>query len=179
MLCCASKNTKQRKGPIDNPAAVRGPTRETNVLANMGVEVIDAEEVANTFNIGVVIGSGHFAEIREAVRNSNGQKLAIKLIDKKDGDEKFFKMIIRESALMREMDHPNIVKCHDVLETSRHIIFAMELAEWDLFTLYISPNSSVMGVEAECIKHVRVLSNRCLTSGEASECDRISVCCCE
>ena len=60
-------------------------------------------------------------------------------------------------SLMKELDHPNIVKCYDILETHRHVIFAMDLAEWDLFTLYISPTSQTMGVERECTRHVRCL----------------------
>ena len=69
-----------------------------HVLADLGVELVAPELVAGQYDLGVVVGSGHFAEIREAVRRSDGEKVAIKFIDKKDGDDKFFKMVYRESA---------------------------------------------------------------------------------
>ena len=40
---------------------------------------------------------------------------------------------------MMSLHHPNCVRCYEVLETPKHVILALEMAENDLFSLYERP----------------------------------------
>jgi len=63
------------------------------------------------------------AQVREAVHESTGQRVAIKIIRKVDGDkpELAKKMREREIAIMKLVDHPNIVRLYDVYETEENM----------------------------------------------------------
>eukprot|EP01102_Stenamoeba_stenopodia_P015693 TRINITY_DN5375_c1_g1_i2.p1 TRINITY_DN5375_c1_g1~~TRINITY_DN5375_c1_g1_i2.p1 ORF type:complete len:417 (+),score=115.38 TRINITY_DN5375_c1_g1_i2:43-1293(+) len=85
------------------------------------------------------LGEGYAAQVREAVHESTGQRVAIKIIRKVDGDkpELAKKMREREIAIMKLVDHPNIVRLYDVYETDENIYLVMELLEGTLFNYVI------------------------------------------
>ena len=76
------------------------------------------------YTLGQVIGEGSYGKIRLA---KIGQKsVAIKQL-KKSNDMKDF--IAREIKVMLSLNHENIVKVYDVIETKKNICIVMELAE--------------------------------------------------
>lgn len=92
LACCGSRQRERAPNKLGDEAAA-------SVLGGLGVALTAPEQVASHYDLGVVVGSGHFAEIRETIRRSDGKKLALKFIDKKDGDGKFFRMVQREARL--------------------------------------------------------------------------------
>ncbi|KAJ8331017.1 hypothetical protein O5D80_001027 [Batrachochytrium dendrobatidis] len=72
------------------------------------------------------IGTGAFSEVKLAVERSNGQKYAIKVIDKakckgKEG------MIEMEVNILKRVRHPNIVQLYEMYEFNDKIYLVMEL----------------------------------------------------
>jgi serine/threonine protein kinase len=61
-----------------------------------------------------VIGIGSFATVYLAHRNSNGELVAIKVIDRSRLNKKLAGNLIGEIAVLREFRHPNIVSFHEL-----------------------------------------------------------------
>ncbi|KAL7102804.1 hypothetical protein ACP275_08G140500 [Erythranthe tilingii] len=79
------------------------------------------------YEIGKLIGQGTFAKVYHARNVSNGEGVAIKVIDK----EKIMKIglidhIKREISILRRVRHPNIVQLFEVMATKSKIFFVME-----------------------------------------------------
>uniref|UniRef100_A0A2P2K8B1 non-specific serine/threonine protein kinase n=1 Tax=Rhizophora mucronata TaxID=61149 RepID=A0A2P2K8B1_RHIMU len=67
------------------------------------------------YQISRTIGEGTFAKVKLAVDTTNGQYVAIKIIDKKMVVECNLKyQVQREIRTMKLLHHPNIVRIHEV-----------------------------------------------------------------
>lgn len=73
--------------------------------------------------VGNVIGEGGFAEVRIGKSKVTGRKVAIKTMKK---HEAHMKLYGREIAILKRVDHPNIVKTYDLFETATKIHIVME-----------------------------------------------------
>ncbi|PXF41344.1 CBL-interacting serine/threonine-protein kinase 8 [Gracilariopsis chorda] len=74
------------------------------------------------------IGEGAFAEVRLAVHEDTGERLAVKIFDRACFPRPDFeKDIRREIQIMQYLHHPNIVSMRTVLVTARKIYIFMEL----------------------------------------------------
>ncbi|KAL8136979.1 hypothetical protein V2J09_002980 [Rumex salicifolius] len=70
------------------------------------------------YQLGPVIGEGTFAKVKVAKNTINGQQVAIKIIDKI--------MVQSEIRTMKLLNHPNIVRIHEVLASKTKIYIVME-----------------------------------------------------
>ncbi|GLT29028.1 hypothetical protein SLA2020_039210 [Shorea laevis] len=74
-----------------------------------------------------VIGEGTFAKVKLAVDTTNGQNVAIKIIDKQMVMESNLKyQVQREIRTMTLLHHPNIVRIHEVIGSKTKIYIVME-----------------------------------------------------
>lgn len=79
------------------------------------------------YRLGRTIGEGTFAKVKLAVNSLNGQYVAIKILDKKMVMESHLKyQVQREIRTMKLLNHPNIVRIHEVLGTKTKIYIVME-----------------------------------------------------
>ncbi|RUP46098.1 kinase-like domain-containing protein [Jimgerdemannia flammicorona] len=82
------------------------------------------------------LGAGAFAEVRMALCKRTREQLAVKIMDKNrlhmsqmNGTD-----FAREVEILKKVNHPNIVRVHDVIETERYIyIFLQMVTGGDLF----------------------------------------------
>ncbi|KAI3638604.1 hypothetical protein MIR68_003102 [Amoeboaphelidium protococcarum] len=72
------------------------------------------------------IGQGNFAKVKLAKHKLTGQEVAIKIIDKTTLDEKKLGKLHREVRIMKMLNHPNIVKLFEVIETKHTLFLVME-----------------------------------------------------
>ncbi|KAJ8027528.1 Hormonally up-regulated neu tumor-associated kinase [Holothuria leucospilota] len=79
--------------------------------------------------IGRLLGEGSFAKVREAMHTVVGEKVAIKIIDKKEAQTDFYihKHLRREAAILQQLRHPNIVALLEVLETDNNLYMVLEI----------------------------------------------------
>jgi len=75
----------------------------------------------------VDLGSGAFSVVKLGIDRSTDEKVAIKVIEKKNVSEKFMKNLGREIEIMIKVDHPNVVKMYDMYDTGDRFYFVMEL----------------------------------------------------
>lgn len=75
------------------------------------------------YEIGPVIGEGGFARVRLGRCVLTGEPRAIKTMNK---NEEHARLFGREVAIIKRVNHPNIVKTYNVYETNRQIHIVME-----------------------------------------------------
>ncbi|KAL4346095.1 hypothetical protein AHAS_Ahas11G0344100 [Arachis hypogaea] len=76
------------------------------------------EKHIGKYRLGRTIGEGTFSKVKLAVNEDNGEKVAIKVIDKH--------MVKREISTMKLLHHPNIVRIFEVIGTKTKIYIVME-----------------------------------------------------
>ncbi|KAL7864997.1 hypothetical protein AOLI_G00164170 [Acnodon oligacanthus] len=82
-----------------------------------------------SYLVGKMINKGSFAKVMEGMHISTGEKVAIKVIDKKKArqDSYVLKNMKREPRIHQMIRHPNIVLLLETLETENCYYMAMEL----------------------------------------------------
>ena len=74
------------------------------------------------------IGKGNFAKVKLAKHFPTGREVAIKIIDKTQLNQTSLQKLFREVRIMKFLDHPNIVKLYEVIETDKTLYLVMEYA---------------------------------------------------
>ncbi|CAF5198842.1 unnamed protein product, partial [Rotaria magnacalcarata] len=74
------------------------------------------------------IGKGNFAKVKLAKHIPTGREVAIKIIDKTQLNPTSLQKLFREVKIMKGLDHPNIVKLFEVIETEKTLYLVMEYA---------------------------------------------------
>ncbi|XP_055995271.1 MAP/microtubule affinity-regulating kinase 3-like isoform X24 [Ostrea edulis] len=74
------------------------------------------------------IGKGNFAKVKLAKHVPTGREVAIKIIDKTQLNPSSLNKLFREVRIMKNLDHPNIVKLFEVIETEKTLYLVMEYA---------------------------------------------------
>jgi len=80
--------------------------------------------------LGQTIGEGEFGKVKMGWKKEGGVQVAIKLIRKESlqGNTTRLPKIYREISILRELQHPNIVRLHEFVETERHMGIILEYA---------------------------------------------------
>ncbi|KAL1335333.1 hypothetical protein AAHE18_11G240900 [Arachis hypogaea] len=85
------------------------------------------EKHIGKYRLGRTIGEGTFSKVKLAVNEDNGEKVAIKVIDKHMVMENNLKnQVKREISTMKLLHHPNIVRIFEVIGTKTKIYIVME-----------------------------------------------------
>lgn len=74
------------------------------------------------------IGKGNFAKVKLARHILTGREVAIKIIDKTQLNPTSLQKLFREVRIMKILNHPNIVKLFEVIETEKTLYLIMEYA---------------------------------------------------
>lgn len=83
--------------------------------------------VEDFYTIGKEIGRGAFSIVKEGTNKDDGEKYAIKIIEKKYIKKKHVEQLRREIDIMRKVDHPNVLALIDLFETEKELTLVMEL----------------------------------------------------
>ncbi|XP_028838053.1 serine/threonine-protein kinase MARK2 isoform X6 [Denticeps clupeoides] len=74
------------------------------------------------------IGKGNFAKVKLARHILTGKEVAVKIIDKTQLNSSSLQKLFREVRIMKLLNHPNIVKLFEVIETEKSLYLVMEYA---------------------------------------------------
>uniref|UniRef100_A0A3Q1HZD6 MAP/microtubule affinity-regulating kinase 3 n=1 Tax=Anabas testudineus TaxID=64144 RepID=A0A3Q1HZD6_ANATE len=87
----------------------------------------DSPHVGN-YRLLKTIGKGNFAKVKLARHILTGREVAIKIIDKTQLNPTSLQKLFREVRIMKILNHPNIVKLFEVIETEKTLYLVMEYA---------------------------------------------------
>jgi serine/threonine protein kinase len=74
--------------------------------------------------IGKELGKGSYAVVKQVLHKPSGMKLAIKFYDKFRLMDPLRKNAVkREIQIMKQLDHPNVVKLYEVIDTTKQVNF--------------------------------------------------------
>ncbi|GLD47599.1 MAP/microtubule affinity-regulating kinase 3 [Lates japonicus] len=100
--------------------------------ARTGVRSRSSEEQqqphVGNYRLLKTIGKGNFAKVKLARHILTGREVAIKIIDKTQLNPNSLQKLFREVRIMKILNHPNIVKLFEVIETERTLYLVMEYA---------------------------------------------------
>ncbi|XP_035466293.1 MAP/microtubule affinity-regulating kinase 3a isoform X10 [Scophthalmus maximus] len=100
--------------------------------ARSGVRTRSSEEPqqphVGNYRLLKTIGKGNFAKVKLARHILTGREVAIKIIDKTQLNPNSLQKLFREVRIMKILNHPNIVKLFEVIETERTLYLVMEYA---------------------------------------------------
>uniref|UniRef100_A0A453Z021 MAP/microtubule affinity-regulating kinase 3 n=1 Tax=Anopheles gambiae TaxID=7165 RepID=A0A453Z021_ANOGA len=86
------------------------------------------EEHIGKYKLLKTIGKGNFAKVKLAKHVPTNKEVAIKIIDKTQLNPSSLQKLYREVRIMKMLDHPNIVKLFQVIETEKTLYLVMEYA---------------------------------------------------
>lgn len=92
--------------------------------------------ILNKYQLTRLLGRGSFAKVYHGRTLTDNSSVAVKVMEKPSaGDPTMEPRLVREVGAMRRLNHPNILKLHEVLATKTKIYLVMELADGgELFT---------------------------------------------
>ncbi|XP_076584358.1 serine/threonine-protein kinase MARK1 [Chaetodon auriga] len=90
--------------------------------------IADEQPHVGNYRLLKTIGKGNFAKVKLARHTLTGREVAIKIIDKTQLNPTSLQKLFREVSVMKILNHPNIVKLFEVIETEKTLYLVMEYA---------------------------------------------------
>ncbi|RLV63853.1 hypothetical protein DV515_00017846, partial [Chloebia gouldiae] len=94
---------------------------------NAGTAAEEQPHIGN-YRLLKTIGKGNFAKVKLARHVLTGKEVAVKIIDKTQLNSSSLQKLFREVRIMKVLNHPNIVKLFEVIETEKTLYLVMEYA---------------------------------------------------
>ncbi|XP_029932601.1 serine/threonine-protein kinase MARK2 isoform X6 [Myripristis murdjan] len=88
----------------------------------------DEQPHIGNYRLLKTIGKGNFAKVKLARHVLTGKEVAVKIIDKTQLNSSSLQKLFREVRIMKLLNHPNIVKLFEVIETDKTLYLVMEYA---------------------------------------------------
>ncbi|XP_052006641.1 MAP/microtubule affinity-regulating kinase 3-like isoform X2 [Xyrauchen texanus] len=95
---------------------------------NSGSGLDEVHPLVGNYRLLKTIGKGNFAKVKLARHILTGSEVAIKMIDKTQLNPTSLQKLSREVTIMKNLNHPNIVKLFEVIETEKTLFLVMEYA---------------------------------------------------
>lgn len=135
-----SNTTTTNNASNTNNSMTNGITQDTDNIIIPSNFLISTKEIIAKFPhnkrvghylLGRKLGEGSFAKVKEGLHTLTGQKVAIKVIDKKKAKEDAYvsKNMRREGKLLQMVLHPNIIQLYELMETENSYYLVAELCE--------------------------------------------------
>ncbi|KAL5022347.1 hypothetical protein ScPMuIL_001502 [Solemya velum] len=86
-------------------------------------------KIAGLYDMEDTIGRGHFAVVKLARHVFTGEKVAVKVIDKNKLDEVSKAHLFQEVRCMKLVQHPNVVRLYEVIDTQTKLYLILELGD--------------------------------------------------
>ncbi|KAG5867248.1 hypothetical protein JTB14_020425 [Gonioctena quinquepunctata] len=86
-------------------------------------------KIAGLYDLEETLGRGHFAVVKLARHVFTGEKVAVKVIDKSKLDEISKAHLFQEVRCMKLVQHPNVVRLYEVIDTATKLYLVLELGD--------------------------------------------------
>lgn len=98
-------------------------------VGNGNRAVVYDGKIAGLYDLEETLGSGHFAVVKLARHVFTGEKVAVKVIDKTKLDEVSRAHLFQEVRCMKLVQHPNVVRLYEVIDTQTKLYLILELGD--------------------------------------------------
>ncbi|XP_063592886.1 SNF-related serine/threonine-protein kinase-like isoform X3 [Penaeus indicus] len=136
------KQEKKKEGEAAHP-----PTSARKGTMNVGG--YDGK-IAGLYDLEETLGRGHYAVVKLARHVFTGEKVAVKVIDKVRLDEVSRSHLLQEVRCMKLVQHPNVVRLYEVIDTQTKLYLILELADGGDMYDYIMKHDRGLEEEAAC-----------------------------
>ncbi|CAI5731423.1 unnamed protein product [Hyaloperonospora brassicae] len=101
----------------------------------------DGKRFADVYTLGKELGAGTFSVVREATHKATGERFAIKCIKRTQLSADDLQALVAEVKILREMQHPHIVKLYDVFQEEKYFFLVTEfMPGGELFERIVKKN---------------------------------------
>jgi len=120
-------NTKESKGKGANKN--KSKKKKTTADIPKGRLIHDPNEDIHMYYevTGPLLGTGNFSQVKIGIAKHSGEKVAVKIVNKKQVKHKP-EMLTNEVEILLKIDHPNVIKLLDLFDTPETLYLVMELA---------------------------------------------------
>uniref|UniRef100_T1IHI2 SNF-related serine/threonine-protein kinase n=1 Tax=Strigamia maritima TaxID=126957 RepID=T1IHI2_STRMM len=105
-------------------------------------------KIAGLYDLEDTLGRGHFAVVKLARHVFTGEKVAVKVIDKTKLDEVSRAHLFQEVRCMKLVQHPNVVRLYEVIDTQTKLYLILELGDGGDMYDYIMKHEKGLDEEA-------------------------------
>lgn len=135
MGCVHGKQTNQHEALNNSPSKEMPPPSQEHKNVEVRAEVDSHRTgavqnqglVEDKYELGQELGRGGFSIVREARNRVNGEKVAVKFIEKKFVDQEELKLLQREIDIMARVQHHNVLRLYEIFDTDQKLSLVMEL----------------------------------------------------
>ncbi|CAG5117488.1 unnamed protein product [Candidula unifasciata] len=106
-------------------------------------------KIAGLYDLEETIGQGHFAVVKLARHVFTGEKVAVKVIDKQKLDDISRSHLFQEVRCMKLVQHPNVVRLYEVIDTQTKLYLILELGDGDMYDYIMKHNDGLDEVLAK------------------------------
>ncbi|XP_042615774.1 serine/threonine-protein kinase MARK2-like isoform X2 [Cyprinus carpio] len=123
----------QGAGVIENSSSqthsdAKGGGRPSVSRSRNVVPTVDENPHIGNYRLLKTIGKGNFAKVKLARHVLTSKEVAVKIIDKTQLNSSSLQKLYREVKIMKFLNHPNIVKLFEVIDTEKTLYLIMEYA---------------------------------------------------
>lgn len=88
-----------------------------------------AGKLRDFYRIGKMLGSGAFGEVRVCVHRESNNQRAVKVLRKSHMDEDEKRMFFNEINVLKDLDHPNILKMYEFFEDEKRYYIVTDICK--------------------------------------------------
>jgi len=115
----------ETKKPVEGQNSSK---KKDGEIGRRKIEGAEDGDIKDKYIIGDEIGRGGFSVVCEATRKDDGEKYAVKIVEKTLIQEDI-KLLKREIEIMKKVDHVNILKLIEIFEDDENVYIVMELVD--------------------------------------------------
>lgn len=124
-----TENHSSVDGFVEPPAPpTKSASRHSLPRCRNSFTSTDEQPHIGNYRLLKTIGKGNFAKVKLARNILTGREVAVKIIDKTQLNPTSLQKLFREVRIMKLLNHPNIVKLFEVIETEKTLYLVMEYA---------------------------------------------------
>ena len=124
MLSPRSRRTSNEIAGQSQSAPLERPVQTPEVYAK---QIASMQSLYEVYTVEKTIGRGHFAKVKQVYAKSDGQRYAVKLLDKSLSHHDISDLV-NEFEVLKRLKHTHIIRMIDAFDTPKHLCLVMELA---------------------------------------------------
>nr|XP_006125121.1 serine/threonine-protein kinase MARK2 isoform X4 [Pelodiscus sinensis] len=121
-------NERDTEQPVLGHTESKASNKSNMLRGRNSATSTDEQPHIGNYRLLKTIGKGNFAKVKLARHVLTGKEVAVKIIDKTQLNSSSLQKLFREVRIMKVLNHPNIVKLFEVIETEKTLYLVMEYA---------------------------------------------------